>query len=198
MKATHFGECQICGRKMKAPNGKLSNHGYQIHNGFFHGSCHGSHELPFEKDRSVLGKVIEEFSDFIDSKEQYLKDVDSGKEKYKVEVVIKVAKYSSPERVWVDFESVRNEPYAWDEDKTFEVFLIDPKKIKGELFRFNRKYSINDDGLIQYVNDEDDFYTGKKRYQLKLSYELNNHRNMLAELRNRYDGWKLKELDPVA
>jgi len=197
MKATHFGECQICGRKMKAPHGKLSNHGYQIHNGYFHGSCHGSHELPFEKDRSVLGNVIEDFSKFIDNKQQYMQDVASGKQKYKVPVHVQVG-YSSPKKMWVDFVSVRNEPYAWDEDKTFEVFLIDPKEIQGELWRFNRKYSLNDDGLIQWVNDEDDYYTGQERYRLKLSYEINNYINLLTELRNRYNSWKIKELDPVA
>ena len=197
MKATHYGECQICGRKMKAPYGELSNHGYTIENGYFNGSCHGSHELPFEKDRSVLGNVIEDYSKFIDNKEQYMQDVAIGKQKYKVPVHVQVG-YSSPKKIWVDFVSVRNESYAWDEDKTFEVFLINPKEIQGELWRFNRKYSLNDDGLIQYVNNEDDYYTGKERYRLKLSYELNNYKNLLTELRNRYNSWEIKELDPVA
>jgi len=196
MKATHFGECQICGRKMKAPNGELSNHGYTVENGFFNGSCHGSYELPFEQDRSVLGQVIQDFEDYIENQKQYMQDIASGKQKYKVPVHVQVG-FNRPKKVWVDFVSVRNEPYAWDEDKTFEVFLIDPKEIQGELWSFNRKYSLNDDGLIQWVNDEEDT-TGQERYRLKLSYEIQSHLRSLDALRSRYDSWEIKELDPVA
>ena len=47
-KATHCGECQICGRVQKLPNGQLSNHGYTVEWSMFQGTCPGSKELPYE------------------------------------------------------------------------------------------------------------------------------------------------------
>jgi hypothetical protein len=53
MKATHIGECQICGRKQKLPGDRLSKHGYTKRWGFFSGVCPGAGHQPFEiaKDR---------------------------------------------------------------------------------------------------------------------------------------------------
>lgn len=47
-KATHIGECQVCGARQKLPNGLLSKHGYTLDYGFFNGTCHGSGNVPFE------------------------------------------------------------------------------------------------------------------------------------------------------
>jgi hypothetical protein len=196
MKATHFGECQICGRKMKAPYGQLSNHGYTVDHGYFNGSCHGSHELPFEKDRSVLGEVISNFADHIKAKEQYHLDVKNGKEKYKVPVYSQ--RGFGSKKLWVDFVSVEKVPYDWDQDRFYEVYLIDPKELNGDgLYNYNRQYKLNDDGLIQFTDKENEDKTGISRYCLKLSYEIYNYKNTLNGLQKKYDSWKLKELDPI-
>lgn len=58
MKATHTGECQICGSRQMLPGGVLSKHGYTKKWGFFNGICTGAEHQPFElsKDR-IAGAV---------------------------------------------------------------------------------------------------------------------------------------------
>jgi len=47
-KATHNGECQLCGRQQKLPSDVLSKHGYTVEWGFFNGTCPGSGHKSFE------------------------------------------------------------------------------------------------------------------------------------------------------
>lgn len=51
-KATHVGECQVCGSVQKLPGGTLALHGYRVahrgHGGFFVGNCLGSYYPPME------------------------------------------------------------------------------------------------------------------------------------------------------
>ncbi len=53
-KATHHGECQICGRLQKLPSGLLSLHGYTTRWGFFEGTCPGSQHKPFEQSFDMI------------------------------------------------------------------------------------------------------------------------------------------------
>jgi hypothetical protein len=57
-KAIHQGECQVCGRMQKLPSDLLSKHGYTTRCGFFEGTCFGSGELPFEKDKKLVDIAI--------------------------------------------------------------------------------------------------------------------------------------------
>ena len=57
-KATHIGECQVCGHRQKLPNGQLSLHGYSVNAGFFEGTCNGAKHLPFEQDKSLIDRSI--------------------------------------------------------------------------------------------------------------------------------------------
>ena len=57
--ATHEGECQVCGRVQKLPNGTLAKHGYTVQWGFFEGTCWGADSLPLEVDNSLLAQAIE-------------------------------------------------------------------------------------------------------------------------------------------
>lgn len=57
-KATHRGECQVCGNTQKLPNGLLSAHGYTKQWGFFEGECLGSKRLPFEKSKDLIERAI--------------------------------------------------------------------------------------------------------------------------------------------
>lgn len=55
MKATHKGQCQVCGKLQMLPDGKLSKHGYEVAGwGFFNGVCTGAAHLPFEQDISLI------------------------------------------------------------------------------------------------------------------------------------------------
>ena len=57
-KATHFGECQVCGNRQKLPYGLLAKHGYTKGYGFFEGTCTGSDELPFEQSCDLVEDSI--------------------------------------------------------------------------------------------------------------------------------------------
>ena len=52
-KATHYGTCQLCGSLQKLPNGVLAIHGYQVAWSQFHGTCHGTGQLPFEQSKDA-------------------------------------------------------------------------------------------------------------------------------------------------
>jgi hypothetical protein len=58
MKATHYGECQVCGHRQKLPNDSLSLHGYSVKAGFFEGTCMGAKQKPFELDKSLIDAAI--------------------------------------------------------------------------------------------------------------------------------------------
>ena len=57
-KATHKGECQVCGSTQKLPDGRLSLHGYTTRWGFFSGTCSGARELPWELDSSLVADAV--------------------------------------------------------------------------------------------------------------------------------------------
>jgi hypothetical protein len=60
IKATHFGECQVCGHVQKLPGDRLSLHGYTKRWGFFSGTCNGSRALPFEISCDLVRTSIEQ------------------------------------------------------------------------------------------------------------------------------------------
>lgn len=62
MKATHNGQCQICGRLQALPGGRLAKHGYTVDYGFFNGICAGTGHLPFEQDISLIEGIIAQVS----------------------------------------------------------------------------------------------------------------------------------------
>lgn len=57
--ATHYGECQICGRMQKLPSGVMAKHGYTTRWGFFSGVCTGSDYRPFEQATNAIERAIE-------------------------------------------------------------------------------------------------------------------------------------------
>lgn len=58
--ATHFGECQYCGRQQKLPGGVLADHGYSLVWGWRNGTCPGSRQKPFETHTDFLKQSIED------------------------------------------------------------------------------------------------------------------------------------------
>ncbi len=54
IKATHFGECQLCGRQQKLPGGLMAKHGYTVEWSMFQGVCPGSHFQPYEKSKDQI------------------------------------------------------------------------------------------------------------------------------------------------
>lgn len=48
MAATHFGNCQICGREHKVTGTRVAKHGYTIRHGWQSGACYGSGGKPIQ------------------------------------------------------------------------------------------------------------------------------------------------------
>ncbi len=61
-KDRHAMTCQCCGRRIFAQTGTIAHHGYQ-RPGFGQqtASCWGAKQLPYEADRTILGRMIEAF-----------------------------------------------------------------------------------------------------------------------------------------
>ena len=58
-KATHQGECQICGNVQKLPHGVLSLHGYTVDYGWFNGTCSGAKGKPYETSCDLIQAAID-------------------------------------------------------------------------------------------------------------------------------------------
>lgn len=58
--ATHYGECQLCGRQQKNPAGALAKHGYTVKWSMFLGTCPGSHCAPYEISCDEIKRRIPE------------------------------------------------------------------------------------------------------------------------------------------
>jgi hypothetical protein len=58
-KATHFGECQVCGSLQKLPGGVMSLHGYTVDWHSFNGVCWGAKGKPFEKSFDLIQEDID-------------------------------------------------------------------------------------------------------------------------------------------
>ena len=55
-----LGVCQICGRAIRTPNGRIADHGYRRMDwGFNVNSCYGTRAQSFEVSREALGEWIE-------------------------------------------------------------------------------------------------------------------------------------------
>lgn len=55
-----LGICQICGRAIRTPNGRIADHGYRRMDwGFNVNSCYGTRAQSFEVSREALGEWIE-------------------------------------------------------------------------------------------------------------------------------------------
>jgi hypothetical protein len=103
-KATHSGECQICGKRQKLPNGLLSNHGYSVKWNMFLGICPGAIVLPYELSCDAIKENLVHVQSRIDNLEARLLEIQlrTGSIGY-------VMLYKSP--TWED----RTGGYYWEE-----------------------------------------------------------------------------------
>lgn len=67
MKATHRGECQLCGRVQMLPSGMLAKHGYTKTWGWFQGTCPGSGHLPYELSTDRIASAVSAVEGQIDA-----------------------------------------------------------------------------------------------------------------------------------
>lgn len=66
-------ECQICGRQIKAKNGKIAHHGYQRPGwGYQTSSCAGARHVPYSKGHDALDQQLAWAPDAIDRVERFI------------------------------------------------------------------------------------------------------------------------------
>jgi len=101
-RATHKGHCQVCNNIQKLPGGLLAAHGYTVMQrgwgGWFSGTCHGSHNLPFERDRALVDLSILKAHEEISS--------------IGVRMESEKATPADPKKAWRN-HSVKNGPYGY-------------------------------------------------------------------------------------
>lgn len=196
MKATHYGTCQICGRKQKAPHSLMAKHGYTVDGGYFNGTCFGSDEKPFELDRSVLGQEMLRLSKNITKRTEHLAKVKTGKEP-----VLATIRFRHPEDKW----GYRSEK-AWVRIKNFEddgSIVIDKNNapfLKNTLDQkepdpiYHPNTKVNEDGDWVIMSKGCDW---KYRYFAWLDRRLELMKKLLKDMEARYNSWEKKELEPV-
>ena len=190
MKATHYGTCQICGRKQKAPDGLVAKHGYTVDGGYFNGTCFGSDEKPFERERIVLGREIERLAKNIGHRKSHLTKVKEG-----TEPVLAIIRFRNPEDKW----GYRSEK-AWVQiiSETDEGIVIDkdhaPSNKEPDPIYYPREVKTNEDGNW-VINKEG--YDWKEQYVAYLDRRIHIFSEILKDMESRYDSWERKELEPV-
>jgi len=105
-KATHVGECQVCGRTQKLPGGKLAQHGYTVYWGCFDGTCNGSDELPFEQDKFLVDKAIADATVYREDLVKTIKELREDTNPAKARVQFQKVRYGDYESAWVDTNTI--------------------------------------------------------------------------------------------
>ena len=112
-KATHVGECQVCGATQKLPSGMLSLHGYTVQWGFFSGICGGANALPFELDKTLAERML---ADVKGRRVATLKQIEGSRDNPKAWMYVNYSteRYGSNDRRWVVCEyRVEDEVYYY-------------------------------------------------------------------------------------
>jgi len=163
--------CQCCSRAILANLGTIAHHGYERPgHGWQTGSCMGAKELPFEVDRSALGRMIKFLRDRLARAEEHRAAI-------KAEKLPIVFNYESqligPSRFqqfgrWQKWPVVK---HSFDVSReSFEAFKAGPGS--------NSSYGIYD------------FDAYKKRHVEGLTSSIKNLRVHIAEEESRFSAWK--------
>jgi hypothetical protein len=67
MAATHYGNCQICGKEHKVTGQSIAKHGYTVAHGWQEGACFGSGGAPIQISCGLIEGGIKAAQKFIDS-----------------------------------------------------------------------------------------------------------------------------------
>lgn len=195
-KATHSGECQICGRQQKLPGGHLSLHGYTKQWGFFNGVCPGAGELPLEQSKDLIEPIVE-------TREAQLVSV-------RVEIeALKAGKLEDGDVAWVNhYYSSRTERgyYQWIKVEIVAEFVKwhDGKSEGGSEGYFNFTYKVGDKTEKLNIDYQSSKSLDDARKSLNCryaEYSLDKTASQLASYikwqRERLANWSVKPLSPV-
>lgn len=78
-KATHRGNCQVCGHQQHVMNVVLAKHGYTVEFGYFRGTCSGSGKKPIQQDRTITDATIVAMHEYAAGCDKDAEDLRSGK-----------------------------------------------------------------------------------------------------------------------
>ncbi len=189
-KATHYGECQVCGRNQKLPNGKLSIHGYTVDWNCFMGTCPGSHHLPWELSCDMAKSSIGYTADKIANIQSVIDDQNNNPD---AQLWFPIWKSGTRSRegfylyVKVDLEILYDDTLTGEKrerDRKYpKIKLTDPDT--GDEVHGARMHSIyGRKDLIKHYVDE-------KESRLR---QLNKYLGWLTE---RVNAWEVRPLTPV-
>lgn len=198
--ATHAGHCQVCGSLQLLPAGRLSKHGYTVALGFFSGTCYGSNELPFEKDKSLVERSI----------------ADAGAQRVRIEAeIVELLKPVDGATAWAycyrpaTFErGKRHSSYEWHRveltlttrtsgEHTFtDITFVNPIRSAGEraLQTLGRDYSVA--GYPKTIADAA-LAMNARRVEF-LRGQLKSIASYIAHQRDRIKNWAPTETMPRA
>jgi hypothetical protein len=198
-KATHYGECQVCGSRQKLPGGLVAQHGYTLEYGFFNGVCWGSKKLPYEVTcedlKPAREHAIARAAELRDRAEQ-----------------LRAADYSGTNKAWVHVyrspswdRGNRHGGYEWKEVE----LIATPKESRDGSYKWV-EYSYHVEIGGKTVGNRIDLYGVDKDDKAAVIRHLNgkfgeNHDKLALQAdqyvkwaQDRIDGWKPVELTPVA
>jgi hypothetical protein len=171
-KATHKGECQICGRQQKLPGGLLSLHGYTKRWNWFEGTCPGARCQPFEKSYSEITLRV---------------DWSEGRIGILQEEVVEQKAGTGP-LIFEQYVSA-----TWTVKSHYlstRVKLVDDEvqDLKGNKVASRLQHSLQGDSGEQKLRD---------RRVAKLERDIKKHREYIAWQQERIDNWVERDLTPV-
>lgn len=132
MKATHYGECQLCGQQLKLPKGLSSKHTYSVHWTLYVGICPGSKQLPYEQSCELIKSRIPDIENEIEMlkrrKTDLLKPAKSSK-CFKEVYVQGISVIVEGELIMENMEADN----GYKRGQVFFVTEVDGKKIKKKI-----------------------------------------------------------------
>ncbi len=174
-KATHNGECQVCGRRQKLPNGRLSKHGYTKRWGFFQGVCPGAGNLPYEQSCEFLKGWVPDVALRRADLVNRIADHEGG-------ATPLLAERRVPARRWGYHE------YRWEEAE-----LVDGRAV------FKRDESQESQRVDVYPRHGETLEQALRRaWADEQRLEVRGLDDWLKWARDRIKTWKPRELEPVA
>lgn len=144
-KATHRGNCQVCGHEQHMMKNGLAKHGYVVQWGSFRGTCPGSGKKPMQQERVITDATIANCYELANQCDQNAADLKNG---VKVPKRIKTGeKYNGKtykyEPVYIEFkdgtldqQTKAIELAIWEEERdarSYRNHAKDLKKVVDEL-----------------------------------------------------------------
>lgn len=78
VKATHCGNCQVCGRLQHVMPDGMANHGYTVEFGYFSGICRGSHKPPVQQQRTITDATIVGLGEYAEAQDALVEEFKAG------------------------------------------------------------------------------------------------------------------------